>query len=403
MANVKTLMTELAELDPAGPPIVTLYLDTWWSDEQQRRRVALFFEDRARQARQIFANGSPAAQSIERTLELLERQVDLIVNRDVYESAGGIMLVASADRGIYEELAIPEPFEPGMFVESTPVLGPLVETLARIRPALLATLDSSGVDIFRWELGGIVEERSLERDVPNRHKMGGWSQRRYQQHVAEHIRGVWRECADFLTQMADANPRADIVLFGQEPNLRAFMNLLPERSAERVVAMLPAPPPQERQRMVDIARRALRRHRREQHFETVHHLLRQGLSDRSGVLGTEDTLLASNERRIRMITLSPRFVSRGFLCAQCQAAWTSGATGCVFCGGPTRVVSLREELLRRCILENVDLVGVREGGPLDAYQGIGALLRRLSGEEWQRLGRMGAVRGSFIEAPLPPG
>lgn len=403
MADVKALVNELAELDPAGPPIVTLYLDTRWRDEQQRERVRLFFSERAREARALFEDGGEIADSVRRTLDVLEDFVERLVNQDVHEAAGGVMLVASVDRGLLEELAIPEPFEPAMYIDQGARLAPLVETLSRLRPALFAVIDSTGAEILQWEMGGIVDERIIERDVPNRHKMGGWSQRRYQQHVKGIIHGVWKECADLLSRLARENPRADLVLFGQEQNLRGFQKLLPQEINERVVGTLPVPPGNDRNRIMETAREALRDHHMSERFDTVHLLLRQGLSDRSGVLGVEDTLLASNERRLRLLAVSPRFAARGFHCAQCDAVWLTGATGCTFCGGPTRTVGLHEELMRRSVRENVDVVVVPSGGPLDAYRGVGGLLRRLSSEEWQRLGQVGPRRGTFTEAPVSPG
>lgn len=403
MADVKAIISELASVGAEGPPIVTLYLDTRWADEHQRERVRLFFNDRAREARALFSTGDERARGVLDTLDTLAAYVDRLVNQDLHEAAGGVMLVASEPRELFVELAIPEPFEPAMFVDDRPRVGPLLEVVSRLRPALLVEVDSSGAEILRWELGAIVEEHSLEREVPNRHKQGGWSQRRFQQHVRAVIRGVWRQCADLLSGLAREMPDDSIVLFGQEANVRGFAALLPAEVAARVVAELPAPPRGDKRKLLAAARAALRDEQIAYDFDSVHRIIRQGLSDRSGVLGLEDTLLASNERRLRVLALSPRFRAGGWRCTSCEGLWVTGSTACTFCGAATEAVNLREEVLRRCAREGAEVIVVPDGGPLDAYRGVGGLLRHLSGEERQRLGSVSpsrAPRGAAGTRPV---
>jgi peptide chain release factor subunit 1 len=258
------------------------------------------------------------------------------------------------------------------------------------RPVFLVSIDSKGAQLLEWKTGAVVNEEEIERRIMSRHKMGGWSQRHYNQHIKRIIEGVWKECADLLQQRCIEEPSADVILFGQEANLRNFEKHLPEAVRDRIIGMRPMP--SDRLALYDVAREVINEERVGREFATVHRILRQGLSDRSGTVGLEETLVALNERRVRILALSRRFDVTGFRCTNCDALWHTGSTGCVFCGNRTEAVGLREEASRRCVAEGGDVVVAPDGGPLDAYRGIGALLRHLMGaERAQPVGAVGRV------------
>lgn len=392
MTDVRALISELARIED-GPPVVTLYLNTHWNDEQQRERVRIFFHDRSREARQLFGKDTPEGRCVAASLDRLAPVVDELINQDYAPDANGVMLVCSADRDLYEECLVSEELDSAMYVDVQPRLFPLIEMLSRLRPAVLVEVDSGGATIHEWNYGEVVDTRSLERRVPRKHKMGGWSQLKLQNRVEERVRGVWKECAVLLEQIMSDVPDAALILFGQEINVRNFAKLLPTPLQERIVATRPTPP--DRLGLLQAVREVVAEERTRNEFDAVHHILRQGLSDRSGVVGLEDTLQAMNERRLRSLALSRRFQAiTGFCCTNCDALWTSGAGGCVFCGGATRPVVLREELTRRALASGADVLVVPDGGPLEAYRGVGGLLRHLSGEEHQRLAPVSRVQPS---------
>lgn len=390
MAELRTLVSDLAKVGD-GPPIVTLYLDTKWRDEHQRQRVRLYVKDRSREARQLFAENAEVAEGIGRTLDRIEDWVELLVNQDIYPEADGVMLVASEPRGMFEEILIGEPFENAMYIDSRPRLFPLVRHLSAERPVFMVMVDSKGAQVLEWRTGAVVDETGIERNILRRHKMGGWSQRHFQQHIKRVIQNVWKECADLLAKRLLDEPNADVILFGQEMNLRGFEKFLSEAVRQRIIGMRPAS--DDRNRMIEMARELINDERVAREFAMVHRILRQGLSDRSGTVGLEETLTAMNERRVRFLALSRRFEMTGYHCTNCDALWHAGATGCVFCGGRTVRTDLHEELARRCLAEGGDVIVAPDGGPLDAYRGIGALLRHLSGSErgQQPLGTVGRI------------
>ena len=47
-SDVQTRLAELAKLPPASRPVVSVYLNTCWADEDQRERVRIFLRAFAR-------------------------------------------------------------------------------------------------------------------------------------------------------------------------------------------------------------------------------------------------------------------------------------------------------------------------------------------------------------------
>lgn len=372
MTDIRALLSRLSEFED-GAPVVTLALDTRWRDEQQRSRVRLFVRDRVRDARQLFADVDDDRRAIAPTLDRIERWTEEIVNRERYESADGLILFASDARDLFVECALPFSPEPLMWIDRRPLLWPLARELDRTRPLVVVDVGVTGAHIAQWDFGSL-EEKTIERDVPGRHQMGGWSQARYQRHIREHIHRAWKECAELLQRLVLESPGARLVLLGQDMSLRRFLREMPRPVADRVVAMRPSPP--EPLRRLEVGLEVLEEERVAHEFAIVHHILRQGLSDRSGTVGLEQTLMAINEQQVRELALSAGFDRQGVKCRSCNGLWTKGTPGCVFCGQEVKLVPLRDEILTRAVRQEADVTVVQQGGPLDAYHGIGALLRR---------------------------
>jgi len=59
--DVQTRLAELAKLPPAARPVVSVYLNTRWADEDQRERVRIFLKNNLREVlfRKPAASGTP--------------------------------------------------------------------------------------------------------------------------------------------------------------------------------------------------------------------------------------------------------------------------------------------------------------------------------------------------------
>ncbi len=384
MQGVRELVERLAKLAP-GPLVATLYLDTAWRDEQQRERVRVYFEEQQRRARQHAGDDSEALTA---ALAQLRSVVEAVVNQETAEQGEGFFVVSSPERGLFETIVLSCPVNNGFFIDERPRLSPLIEAGALAPPVLLIAIESPEVRLFELSVGRVVDEQEVARDVPRRHAQGGWSQRNFQRHVREHIAQVWQHGADVAAKMVREDGVAGLVLMGQTQNVAGFERLLDAPTRSLVAGRLPLP--EHRRDILAAAQQVLSELRMEHDSRVIHQILGERLGEGSAAVGLTESLLAVNERRAWVLALTPRFEPRGYLCERCDALWESGSLGCVFCGGPTRLVPLREELVRRTLSEGGDLVITPDASPLDVYRGVGVLLRRLSADA-RRPGSIGVA------------
>src|SRR6185503_1829174 len=123
--DVQTRLAELAKLPPAARPVVSVYLNTRWADEDQRERVRIFLKNHLREAR---AAAQPPAED-----ERLIGQVELV-------DTSGVALIAGGD-GLREVLPVRAAFEDVFVVDRTPYLRPLAGMAQDVVPALVVFVD----------------------------------------------------------------------------------------------------------------------------------------------------------------------------------------------------------------------------------------------------------------------
>jgi len=88
--DVQTRLAELAKPPPAARPVVSVYLNTRWADEDQRERVRIFLKNNLREA---LAAAVPPAED---DLAWVEAQ-RLIGQTDLVDTSG-VALIAGGER-----------------------------------------------------------------------------------------------------------------------------------------------------------------------------------------------------------------------------------------------------------------------------------------------------------------
>lgn len=386
-------LRELTALRSEADPVVSLYLDTRWGDEHQRERVRLFAHESLRKLRADYA-GNPFFPALERCAGRIERYVDDLWRQGVDEGAHGIALFACEGLGLYRRYAFRQPFPLYFSADSIPHVLPLVRHAEDWEPVIVAAVSAHGARILQMSVGSLVIEERLSRPGPRRHSAGGWSQRHWQRHVGQLIQRNHKEAADHVTFLFDeTNERAHVVLVGTARETASFTRFLPERVTNRILATLTNAPEgagasSSGEIREDVVRRVVEKvaeyeeaSERRLIDNTVGEALRNGLA----VVGTEDVVLAANERRIHELVLDQSFHVNGWRCRTCGALGLRTTIACGYCGSEVTLVDdLREELVRRVLAADGVVDVVAEPG-LAHYRGVGAVLRH-RGTAGARLG-----------------
>jgi peptide subunit release factor 1 (eRF1) len=399
--ELRRALADLCELRSDAEPIVTLYLDTSWTDEKQRERSRLYVQEAARQAVDHHS-AHPQLDALRRTLDRIAR---LAAERHGQVSDGavrGLAVFACESVGLWKVLESPRPFRSELCVDGRPHLMQLARLFDDVEPAVVAFVHDRGAQIYEVALGAIVNEATIEGAVPRRHGQGGRMrggasaspngtsggatlerEAKNQRHVEEIIHRVRREAAEFLRQLWERDPRAHVVLVGTSEKVAAFERELPERMRERVLARLPRPPSKGAWTASGVSEvlasvvQKIAEHELASEAKQVEHAIGEAMRGGLAVLGPEDVVLAVNERRVHRLILEEDFERSGWRCRNCGALGMNHDEVCTFCQGAlARVDALGEELVGRVLAEDGEVEVVAHTNRLHSYKGVAALLRQ---------------------------
>ena len=168
MSMLDGTLAELARMRSGDEPIVTLYLDIRWGDEQQRERVRLFVQERVRRTLAQYPVGSPGREGLARTLGRLQDHVSDLTARVQEPGKNGVALFANDALNLWRVHFFRRSFVNELCTDHIPHLAQLARLADDHEPAIVIVPDSSGADIYQVLLGDLAVEESLRGVVPRR-------------------------------------------------------------------------------------------------------------------------------------------------------------------------------------------------------------------------------------------
>jgi hypothetical protein len=411
MTELDGTLSGLARLRSGSEPIVSLYLDVRWSDEQRRERVRVFTRERVRRVLGHYLPGSPGRAELERTLGRVESYVAGLSSQAHEETQAGLALFACETLGLWRPCLFGRPFADELCTDAIPHLTQLARLADDVEPAIVVAPGPDGADIFHVALGEVEVEASLRGTVPRRDADvfdagAGSAGRRHerQQKDARHQQAFVdrnrRASAAEVTRLFDDRPGSRLVLVGTSEALAAFERELPERVRAQVIARMPRPPAwsdpaARRDAVLAGTARALEAHEREVEPRIVEAVVGEALRGGVAVVGPEDVVLALNEGRVRRLVVDADLARAGWRCDRCDALGITDGEACPWCGGPLHaVLDLREALVARALAQDAEVEVVAPSARLRSYRGVGAFLRQSAPS---------GLRGASPPWPIEPG
>ncbi len=393
-------LTDLAKLRSGDEPIVSLYLDVHWSDEQQRQRVRLFVQEKIRKTLAQYPEGSPGREGLARTLRRAEEWAAGLTSQAHEPEKNGAALFACEAMNLWSVHFFRRSFVPELCTDHIPHLTQLARLAEDEEPAIVIATDSSGGDIYQVSLGDLTGEESLRGFVPRADRdewnagTAGVSGRQYEREkkderrTEEFVKKNRRRVAEQATSLFDQTPGARLVLVGTSENLAAFERELPERLRAAVIARIPRPREwesgdgQRRTGVVEGAAAAVREQETHEEARIVDEIVGESLRGGPAVLGPDDVVNALNQGRVHKLVLEEDFARAGFRCTNCDALGSNAeaAEVCPYCGGALAVVHhLGEALVARTLGEGGAVEVVAHTNKLHSYRSVAAFLRQASG------------------------
>ena len=370
--DVETRLAELARLAPAPRPVVSVYLNTRWTDESQRERVRIFLKNHLRDARTA-RHDRPADED----LDWIDAQGQRIIAQAAFPDASGVALFAGGD-GLREVLPLRAAFEDAFVVNSTPFLRPLVDSAEEAVPALVVFVDGVSARLVALTPTGPGEEVALEHEVPGRHSTGGWAalaQSRYTRHIEVHRDQHYQATAAAVVALVERHGLGRIVLSGEARAVAVFREHLPTPLDARVGGVVPGARYESTAVIATRAAELLAHIDQQDDANAVDRQLDAAAKGGRAVAGVAPTLEAVNKNAVQHLYLVRTFEQPGAVCEACAALQPPVLGRCLFCGGDTRTAELGEAMVGRVLASGGEVSMVERHAGLTGRDGVGAILR----------------------------
>jgi peptide subunit release factor 1 (eRF1) len=369
------LSARLAELarTPAGPgPVISVYLDTRWTDEHQRERVRVFLKNEIRKA------AGMSAGQLEAQLAWIGAEGEAIVSQEAHPGAAGVAMFAGG-AGLREVFPVAVPFRDTFAVADTPRLRPLVTALADAPRAAVLFVDGESARLVAVTEQGAGEEIALETtDVVGQHRRGGWLlllQSRYQRHIHEHRARHFEAVARALADLVGLSGLRAIVLAGESRNLAVFRGHLSTRLAALIAGDVAGSRHEPSSVLVQRAVELIRHRVAGDTAATLDALLAEAAGGGRAAAGVEAAVDAVNRGTVQRLHLLQSYDETGRACAACHALQRGASPGCRWCGKATMSVDLAEAMVRRVLATGGEVESVTAHDGLGRAGGVAALLR----------------------------
>jgi peptide chain release factor subunit 1 len=226
-------LDRLATLEPGPFPVISLYLNMQ-PNERGRDQFDPFLRKELAERVRTFAPHSPERDSLEQDAE----KIRAYVADQVTPSANGLALFASAGAQLFEAVQLLAPIdEHRLYIDHLPHLYPLARLLDQYPRYAVLLADTHQARIFVFAANEVERTESVEGTKTKRHKMGGWSQARYQRHVENYHVQHAKEAVDTLQRIVREEAIPSVLVAGDEVILPLIREQLAKDVAERVVEL----------------------------------------------------------------------------------------------------------------------------------------------------------------------
>jgi peptide chain release factor subunit 1 len=371
-SDVQARLAELAKLPPASRPVVSVYLNTRWTDEEQRERVRIFVKNHLREAR------AAAPRAAEEDLAWLEAESQRIIGQVEFTDASGVALIAGGDAGLREVLPVRAAFDDTFVVDSTPYLRPLADVADDIVPALVVFVDGESARIVALTPTGPGEEVGLQSEVPPRTTAGGWAalaQTKYARHIEMHREQHFEATAAAVAALVERHDVRRIVIAGEVRAVAKLRQHLADPLSRRVVGVISGARHETSTVIATRAAEYLAHLDEQEDAEAIDRMLDAAAKGGRAVAGVDPTLEAVNRNAVQHLYLVRAFERPGALCERCGALQPPVSSACRFCGASTQPTELGEAMTSRVLASGGAVSVVHRHGGLAGRDGVGALLR----------------------------
>ena len=277
-------LDRLAAFDPGPFPVISLYLNTQ-PDQNGRDHFEPFLRKELAERVRTYPASGPERESLEKDADRIRQYVG-----DLQRSANGLAIFACDGAELFDATPFAAPIEEHrLYVSDRPHLYPLARLIDAYPRYAALLADTHSARIFVFAGNALERSEHIEGVKTKRHKMGGWSQARYQRHTENYHIHHAREVVDALARIVRDEAIRSVVIAGDDVIVPLLKEQLPKDLAERVVDIVKLDVRAPEREVLEKTIAALRGKSAETDRDKVDELLGAYRANGLGVVGVEKT------------------------------------------------------------------------------------------------------------------
>lgn len=376
-------LDRLARFERAPYPVVSVYLDST-PGQHGRDRFQSFVRKEFRARVDTYAAGTPERASLEKDLD----RIAAYLENDLQPSANGVAIFACDAGELFEAVQLDAPIsENSLFIGDQPHLYPLARLISQHPRYAAVIADTNRARILVVAHGSVENTESVEGVKTRRTSQGGWSQARYQRHVANyHVHHV-KEVVEALERIVQRENLDAILIAGDPVVIPIFREQLPQHLADKVIDEIALPTNAPEHEILRASYETLQRSNERTDRERVDAALNAYRAGGLGAVGADETLLALTNGQVDELLITASLANieqlRGTKAAQMALANDAGlsepAVEPVAAGEAQRTdiatVRLADELVAKAQQTGARITFIEDASLLERCGGVAALLR----------------------------
>lgn len=297
--------------------------------------------------------------SIQQDLEWFQEEIE---RREEIrsEQTRSVAMFSCAAKNYREMFKIPEETTNTCHLTRFPYVRPLSRLIDQSHRTLVVCVDRRFARLFDVFMNRVVSENSIESDVPDRVKSGGYegyegkgisrqvdSEKRVSRHIEEQVDHHLKKTAQLAKTEMQKKDYDFIALGGHKESMKRFRDRLPGRMEQAIKGTFNCKPEEiSRHEALEYVNPIIAEGEKEKENERLETLENNLSSDGLVVSGLQNALDAINRGNIRLLVFDDELEASGHECPFCDNLYSGEQSTCTVCEKLTQPV---EDLVDRMI------------------------------------------------------
>ncbi len=373
----KKELTELSTFQAGGYFITSLYLIV---DGRQlnKKDYEIKLKDLIKERKQEIEHlgiGDEAKKSLYEDFEKITNYVSYEFDG---RKAKTLAIFSCSALGLWRVYRLPQTIHSRLVVSKQAYIRPLAALLEENKRYFVILVSRDKARLFEYYMAELIEHSQILDEVPGKVRIAGWyglAERRIERNIEDKVHRHFKHVADAVHEYDRDNEPDYFIIGGRKDILPEFEGHLHTTIQDRIVARIQIDPEAPTPEVLKQVEKAVEEFEIREQERLLKQLFEESGSNGLGVLGLKGTLKALWNGQVRVLFVTEDYARPGYYCPEC---WYMSAdeTACPFDNSEMKQShDIIEDAVETAILQNCEVVRVKNSDVLEKYDHIGALLR----------------------------